>query len=377
MPDENTVTWEYLSEPEGGLRLRLQGHLTLATIGACWLPMLRQLQAAPPVRLRIEAAALTRCDSAGLKLLATLCEAQLRGGRQWEVRGLPQEYQRLFELIKPGNPAAPVLHEEHAGGLAEEVGRQAVGLIQGWQAQIAFIGEFACAIGSMLARRSRLRWRDVWIVMEEAGVNALPIIGLIGLLLGLILAFQSAIPLKRFGAEIFVANLVALSLVRELGPLLTAIILSARSGSAFAAELGTMKVNEEIDALTTMGLNPVRFLVVTRVLAAVLVTPLLVVFANLFGLIGAAVVMLAMGFPLVTFINQVVAFVTIGDFMGGLFKSLIFALLVASAGCLSGLRAGSGASAVGQATTGAVVSGILLIVITDGLFAVLFYYLGI
>jgi len=222
-----------------------------------------------------------------------------------------------------------------------------------------------------------VRWRDAWVIAERAGVDAIPIIGLIGFLLGLIMAFQSAIPMRQFGAEIYVANLIGLSMLRELGPLLTAIILAGRSGSAFAAEIGTMKVKEEVDALVTMGLEPVRFLVVPRVVAAVAVTPVLAVFSNFFGLVGGAVVMRSLGFPLVTYVHQIQSAVVPRDMLGGLSKSLVFGLVVAAIGCLRGLQTRTGASAVGDSTTSAVVSGLVLITIVDGLFAVVFYYLGI
>jgi phospholipid/cholesterol/gamma-HCH transport system permease protein len=195
--------------------------------------------------------------------------------------------------------------------------------------------------------------------------------------MGVIMAFQGAISLRRFGADVFVANLVGLAMLRELGPLMTAIILAGRSGSAFAAELGTMKVREEIDALKTMGLDPVRFLVVTRVIAAVVMTPLLTVFADLLGLIGGALVMRSFGVPMITFYRQVQYQVTYGSFVGGLVKSFVFGILVAAIGCLRGLQTNTGASAVGESTTRAVVSGIVLIVITDGIFSVVFYYLNV
>jgi phospholipid/cholesterol/gamma-HCH transport system permease protein len=215
------------------------------------------------------------------------------------------------------------------------------------------------------------------LAAENAGVNALPIVALISFLIGLIMAFQSAIPMSQFGAEIYVADLVALSMLRELGPLMTAIILAGRSGSAFAAELGTMKVNEEIDALTTMGLDPVRFLVVTRVIAAVVMMPLLTLFSNLMGLAGGAIVFLSFDFPLVTYVQEVLSAVKMGDLLSGLAKAFVFGILVAGIGCLRGLQTRTGASAVGLSTTRAVVSGIVLIVLADGVFSVVFYYLGI
>jgi phospholipid/cholesterol/gamma-HCH transport system permease protein len=223
----------------------------------------------------------------------------------------------------------------------------------------------------------RLRVKDFMLVAENSGAKAVPIIGMLGFLVGLILAFQGAVLMAQFGAQIYIADFVGKSVARELGPLITAIIVAGRTGSAFAAEIGTMKVNEEIDALITMGLDPVRFLVIPRVLAATLMTPLLAVLTNLSGMAGGAVVMKGIGFPLVTYVNRVLASVTAADYLGGLGKSLVFGFLISSAGCLCGLRTGEGASAVGNSATRAVVSSIIMIVIADGIFAVLFYFLGI
>jgi phospholipid/cholesterol/gamma-HCH transport system permease protein len=214
-------------------------------------------------------------------------------------------------------------------------------------------------------------------VAEASGARALPIIGMLGFLVGLIMAFQGAVLMAQFGAEIYIADFVGKSVARELGPLITAIIVAGRTGSAFAAEIGTMKVNEEIDAFTTMGLDPVRFLVIPRVLAATWMTPLLAVLTNIFALAGGAIVMKGLGFPLITYVNRVLAAVTVMDYTGGLIKAFIFGLLISGAGCLCGLRTGAGASAVGNSATRAVVSSIIMIVIADGIFAVLFYFLGI
>ena len=261
--------------------------------------------------------------------------------------------------------------------LAEDVGRAIVGFWEDIRSLISFVGELVSALGRAALDPKSVRWRDVVRIAETAGVNALPIVALVSFLMGVIMAFQGAISLRRFGADIFVANLVGLAMLRELGPLMTAIILAGRSGSAFAAELGTMKVREEIDALKTMGLDPVRFLVVTRVTAAVVMMPLLTVFADLLGLVGGAVVMRSFGIPVITFYHQVQYQVTYGSFVGGLVKSFVFGILVAAIGCLRGLQTTTGASAVGESTTRAVVSGIVLIVVTDGIFSVVFYYLNV
>jgi phospholipid/cholesterol/gamma-HCH transport system permease protein len=195
--------------------------------------------------------------------------------------------------------------------------------------------------------------------------------------MGVILAFQSAIALRKFGAEILVADLLGISLLRELGALLTAIVLAGRTGAAFAAEIGTMKVNEEIDALVTMGLEPARFLVVPRILAALMMTPLLTLYAILIGLVGGGLVMLSFDIPVSLYRQELFAFVTMTDFLGGMAKTFVFGLIVAWVGCLRGLQTGSGAAAVGLSTTSAVVTAIVLIVAADGIFALVYYHLDI
>jgi len=277
----------------------------------------------------------------------------------------------------PGDLARLESRRPPKTNLAEDVGRAIVGFWEDIRSLISFVGELVSALGRAALDPKSVRWRDVVRIAETAGVNALPIVALVSFLMGVIMAFQGAISLRRFGADIFVANLVGLAMLRELGPLMTAIILAGRSGSAFAAELGTMKVREEIDALKTMGLDPVRFLVVTRVTAAVVMMPLLTVFADLLGLVGGAVVMRSFGIPVITFYHQVQYQVTYGSFVGGLVKSFVFGILVAAIGCLRGLQTTTGASAVGESTTRAVVSGIVLIVVTDGIFSVVFYYLNV
>jgi phospholipid/cholesterol/gamma-HCH transport system permease protein len=202
-------------------------------------------------------------------------------------------------------------------------------------------------------------------------------VALISFIVGLVMAFQSAIPMKMFGAEIYVANLIGLAMVRELGPLMTAIVLAGRSASAFAAEIGTMKINEEIDALTIMGLEPVRFLILPRVIASTFMTPLLTVFAILVGILGGAVVILSMGHPFSAYYNQVVGFVSWGDFVGGMIKCFVFGVLIAATGCIRGYQTRQGPSAVGEAATRAVVSSIILIAVFDGIFSIIYYVLDV
>lgn len=213
--------------------------------------------------------------------------------------------------------------------------------------------------------------------MQKTGVDALPIVGLISFLLGLIMAFMSSFQLEQFGANIYVASLVSLSMVRELGPIMTAIIVAGRSGSSFAAEIGTMKISEEIDALFTMGFDPTRFLVIPKIIAAAIMVPFLTMFSDLFAILGGLLVGVSMlDLTANAYITQTIKTLTLFDIFWGLLKSLIFALLIAWIGCFRGFRVRGGAAAVGQATTSAVVSSIFLIIVTDSIFAVILRYWG-
>ena len=362
---------------DGALTLAIRGALDSASVGQAWREAFRALEQSNPRRLLVDASQMTYCDGAGAALLLELRRHQMISQGYLEIRGLKPEFQELLDLY--GRSLVETLQPKtrDTGPVVEQIGRATVNALHDAHTLLAFVGELTVALGRAAAHPRKVRWKDVLLTAELAGVNALPIIALIGFLLGLIMAFQSAIPMRQFGADIFVANLIGLSMIRELGPLLTAIILAGRSGSAFAAELGTMRVSEELDALTTMGLEPVGFLVVPRLIAAVAMTPLLSIFSSLFGLIGGAVVMLSFGFPLVTYIIQIQSAVTAGDLIGGLFKALVFGIVVAGIGCLRGLQTKSGASSVGESTTRAVVSGLILITVVDGVFALVYYYLGI
>jgi phospholipid/cholesterol/gamma-HCH transport system permease protein len=251
------------------------------------------------------------------------------------------------------------------------------GGIQAALSGIAFVGEALVAAFRVLFRPRLFRGAEFLRHLDEIGLRAFPLTLLLGFLIGLILAYQSSIPLKRFGAEIFVPNLVGISLLRELGPLLAGVVLAGRTGSAFAAELGTMTVNEEVNALRIMGIDPMVMLVLPRILAAILVMPALTLLMNLAGLAGMTVVMETLGFPWSAVSNQLQQWLKLGDLMGGLFKSACFGLVIGAIGCRAGLSAGFGPRAVGDAATAAVVGGIVAIVAMDGVFAILFFRLGI
>ena len=261
--------------------------------------------------------------------------------------------------------------------LAYNVGRLACDHARAVRDNCAFLGETVVRGLVMLVKPRQFRFGDCALAFERAGFDGIPITVLVGLLLGLILAFESAASLKMFGVEVYVADLIAIGLFRELGPLVTAIILAGRSGSAFAAEIGTMKVDEELDALTTMGLPPVRFLVLPRIVATALVMPVLTIFFELAGLIGGSIVLQIMDVPSSVFWKHVISSTSAFMIGLGLAKGALFGVIVGFIGCAAGMRTKNTADGVGVAATNAVVCSIVMIAVTDGLLAVICYLLGI
>jgi len=365
-----------ISDTSDGRRvLALSGRLDATTIRSVWDEAHRALAEVPTRPVTVDAARVDYCDGAGIALLVDLI-AHPRPAPV-EVANLSPANEVLFKQFDPARLEHDLDPEPARRPVVEEIGRTAAGIWRDMRNQVTFIGETVAALAAAVMNPSVVRWRDVWRISERVGADGLPIVALISFLLGLILAFQSAVPMRRFGAEIFVADLVGIAMIRELGPLMTAILLAGRTGAAFAAEIGTMTVNQEVDALTTMGLDPVRFLVVPRVIAALLMTPLLTLFAMLVGLAGGALTMQSFSIPLVTFLKEVDSAVTPTDFMAGFVKSFVFAITIAGVGCLRGLETAAGASAVGDAATRAVVSGIILLVVIDGIFAVMYFLIDI
>jgi phospholipid/cholesterol/gamma-HCH transport system permease protein len=354
---------------DGRRTLVLSGRLDATTTRELWGAARKAVADAPGKPIVVDASGVDYCDGAGAALLVDVLR-QKRDGRV-EVANLKPGFEALLKQFDPKLLDHDLDPEPPRRPVVEELGVAAAGLWSDIRGQVEFVGE------STAAHPAEVRWKEVWRICERVGADALFIVTLISVLLGLILAFQSAVPMKRFGAEIFVADLIGLAMLRELGPLMTAILLAGRSGAAFAAEIGTMRVNQEVDALTTMGLSPVRFLVTPRIIAAVLMTPLLTLYSDLVGLLGGALTMQSFSIPLVTFLKEVDSAVDLTDFLAGFVKSFVFAILVAGIGCMRGLQTRAGASAVGDAATRAVVSGIILLVVVDGIFAVAYYLLDI
>ncbi len=354
----------------------LTGTLDARSLAPIWPRTRAAVRLNGAVPLRVDAAGVTYCDGSGIAFLLDLKREGARQGSAVTIANLAPRFAELLSqfdhasLDEAPQPPAPRLR------LVEEVGRALLDLDQDLGETVTYLRRLASALARQMRHPARIRWKEVFGVAEDIGVRGLPVVTLIAFLMGVVLAYQSAVPMRQFGAEIFVANLIGLSMLRELAPLMTSIVLAGRTGAAFAAEIGTMRVNEEIDALTTMALDPLRFLVVPRLLATLGVTPLLTVYAGIVGLLGGGLVMLTFDIPLVTYYNQIVGVVSIGDFIGGLFKSAVFAFLVATVGCERGLQTEGGPRAVGRAATRAVVSAIVLIVVFDGLFAVVFDLLG-
>ncbi|HUT25576.1 MAG TPA: ABC transporter permease, partial [Sumerlaeia bacterium] len=261
----------------GLLRLEIAGRLDAQSSAAAWREAMAALEAAGEARgVAVDGSGIEYCDGAGIGLLFELKRRCAGKKISLEIQGLAEDFRRLLAQFDPADfkPGDEAPHPTTTSAI-EEIGRACLEIARDLHSLVAFVGESGCVLVQVLRHPRKVRWRDTLLVAELAGVNALPIVVLVGFLLGLIMAFQAAIPMRQFGVEIYVADLVALSVIRELGALMTAIILAGRSASAFAAEIGTMKVNEEIDALKTMGLDPVRFVVAPRILAGVVLAPLL------------------------------------------------------------------------------------------------------
>jgi phospholipid/cholesterol/gamma-HCH transport system permease protein len=368
---------EYETRADGIVRLIIRGQLNAEKVGSRWTHIIGKIVASQPPRVDVDAHHMEGCDGAGIALLQELKDRQESAGREFRIEGLRRELAELLSLFAIGPALGPGRRSPAAIRFFEAFGRSALDLLRDLRAQISFAGEIAVKLAGALVHPGRIRWGDTVLIAEKAGADGVGITALLGFLIGLILAFQSTLAMAMFNAQIYTANLVVIATFRELGPLITCFILASRSGSAFAAELGTMKVNEEIDALKTMGIDPVRFLVLPRAIAAVCVVPLLTLFNNLLALVACFVVMVAIGFAPLIVIEQIRGAANLVDLFGGLFKTLVFGGLIAGIGCLRGLQVGTGASAVGDAATRAVVSSLVAIIVADGLFAVVYYFLGI
>jgi phospholipid/cholesterol/gamma-HCH transport system permease protein len=382
---------EHARVPGHGHTIQVSGdkgrHVTFAVSGRVSLDNLRafttevedHLREMIPATLTVDLAGVDYLDSAGALALMELEEEARSRSMTLELVNLSDKARGIISLIDPqALSTPPLITERQAGNILERVGDETLKILTDFKEVLIFLGELLGALTYAVFHPRSVRWQDVASYMKRAGVDGLPIVGLISLLLGLILAFMSSLQLKQFGANIYVASLLAIAIVKELGPIMTAILVAGRSGSAFAAEIGTMMVNEEVDALTTMGFSPVRFLAVPKVLATMIVVPLLTLYADLFGILGGVIVgVLGLDLTVYTYLKETQHSLTLLDIITSLIKAGVFAMLIAGIGCQRGFQVRGGAQAVGSATTSAVVAAIFLIIVTDSAFALVFQYLHI
>jgi len=363
-----SVSFESISD---GMRLLFKGRLDADGAGVVWAEAVAASDV--PGRLEVDLSGVDYVDGAGIGLLLDL---KRRAGERFVIRGMRPDFEQLLKPFENEPIPTSIEPPNRKESFLVYLGRLSANLAVDLRDQISFFGQLLVLFGTALLRPSIVRWNDVWVNFQKVGNDALLIVGLIGFLMGLIMAFQASIPLAQFGVQIFIVNLVGLAMLRELGAIMTAIVVAGRSGSAFAAEIGTMKVNEEINALITMGLDPTRFLVLPRVIAGTLAAPVLTVYANLIGIFGGLLVVNLIGYSWSAIWTQFVSAMSVSDLMTGMIKSVVFGFLVSMVGCLRGLQTKKGALAVGESTTRSVVTSIILIILTDGIFAVVFYAIG-
>jgi phospholipid/cholesterol/gamma-HCH transport system permease protein len=337
---------------------------------------LSELQAAGASHVAFDARHVAAWDSGLVTFVLKVLGEMAARGIAADRAGLPDGVRRLIAMAEAVPERQTGRTNARPPWLAR-IGSHAIAAASAASVGVAFLGEALLAFTALVRRRARFRVSDLFVVIQDCGPRALGIVSLISFLIGLILAFVGAVQLQQFGASIFVANLVAIAMTREIGCIMTAIVMAGRTGAAFAAQLGTMNTNQEIDALSTMGISPMEFLVLPRMLALIAMMPLLTVYSDLVGILGGAVVGIGMlGLSPTEYFEQTRAAVHVSDFLIGITKSSVFGVVVALAGCLRGMQSGRSAAAVGLAATSAVVTSIVWLIVLDGIFAVILNVLG-
>ncbi|MFA7095097.1 MAG: MlaE family lipid ABC transporter permease subunit [Gammaproteobacteria bacterium] len=361
---------------EGAL-IRCSGAWTLRGAAALEAQLAQQSWPSAP-ELRLDASGIHVMDTAGAWLLHRTIASMRNGGRRVQVEGLHPDHRTLLDTIGALARAQQEVVEPQPDGLLTGIGKEAVTKARFALRFLSFIGESARAMLRWVMQPRRVRWRAFLHELQLAGFNALPITGLLAFLMGIVIAYQGADQLRRFGADIFIADLVGLSMLRELAPILTAIIVAGRSGSAYTAQIGTMKVTEEIDALRTIGVPPLDLLVLPKMLALTVALPLLTVFADIVGVLGGMVMAsLQLGVSSNDFLERLRNAIDLSSFMVGVGKAPVFAAIVSLVGCYQGFQVTGSADSVGRRTTVSVVQGIFLVIVVDALFSVAFSWLGI
>jgi len=371
-PADSHCLYELLDGAGTAVTLRLRGIIDPSAAAALLAELRPRLAQQPLSLLTIDFGDVVQPGDFALIVGLELKKIVLRKNAAFRAVGASDPVLRLLETV-PLDDAAKRRRDD----ALTRLGAAAIRLQADLRDMLCFVGALCVSVVRTLRRPRSLRIDDTVAAMQNIGVDALPIVGLISFLLGLIMAFMSAVQLRQFGANIYVASLVSLAMTRELGPIMTAIIVAGRSGSAFAAEIGTMKISDEIDALTTRGFDPVRFLAVPKLVAATVVVPLLVLFSDLFAIVGGLIVGVGMlDLTPGSYVAQTVKTLEVFDVLWGVGKGWVFAVLIAWIGCFRGFQVRGGAASVGQATTSAVVSGIFLIILMDSICAVILRYWG-
>jgi len=357
---------------DGGVTIALRGRIAIANAQQILTDILAKLPGQAG-EVQLDLAGVEYFDSGGGALLIQLRKQLAAQGAALQIIRSTPDIDGVLSLVDEEAVLQPPPPPPPPPALVERAGQLGLEALDSLRRMIAFTGEIGLGLRDAFVHPQRIRRREMWLYMQRAGYEGLPIVSLISFLMGLITAFQAAVQLRQFGADIYVANLVGLSITRELGPLMTAIIAAGRSGAAFAAEIGTMKVNEEVDALTAMGLDRTRFLVTPKVLALLIMLPCLTLFADLVGILGGLVVaMFSLDIPAVVYFRQMKYYMKFWDVGQGLLKAVVFALLIAGVGCLRGFEAHQSAESVGRITTSAIVSAIFAIICADAIFTVMF-----
>ncbi|MFT5050344.1 MAG: phospholipid/cholesterol/gamma-HCH transport system permease protein [Chlamydiales bacterium] len=359
-----------------GTRLLLRGSLSLSEAGHLRRELAERLRSGKVTT--VDLSGVVSLDSSAASILADVCCQGSRAGDTIQFQGASGAVQAILSLYTDRVTRASLRSPPVRIGIFEHLGQAAVGLCDRVRELLTFLGEFFDAVRKAVRAPSTVNWPDVGRLIERHGSDGVPIVLLITFLVGLVTAFQAAIQLRKFGADTFIADMVSLSITRELGPLMAAIVVAGRSGAAIAAELGTMKVSEEIDALRTIGLCPQRFLVFPRVIALIFVMPILTLLADVVGIAGGLfVAVFQLGIPIRGYLISVQEALSLWDVTGGLLKALIFGALIAVVGSERGLATRGGAEGVGRSTTGAVVTILFYLILADAIFTVLFQSLGI
>jgi phospholipid/cholesterol/gamma-HCH transport system permease protein len=377
-PAEPTPARVEVRHEEDTLRLDFSGAWVTQTVGRQDGP-LQALDAGGAGRALLDLSGLDSLDTAGAWLIDRTAAQLGARGLAVEVTGATPARQALLDKVaqraaapRPPKGSGSVL------GLLEEIGRGVFDVGATARELISFLGQTVVVLGATLARPARLRGTSLVYHLEKVGLDALPIVGLLSFLIGVVLAYQGSDQLSRFGAEIFTVNLVGVAVLREMGVLITAIIVAGRSGSAFTAQIGTMKVNQEVDAMYTIGLNPVEVLVLPRLLALLIALPLLTFYADLMGLLGGAIMAtIVLDIDIPTFVQQLRDAVELMTFWVGLIKAPVFAFVIALIGCYEGLKVSSNAESVGLRTTRAVVEAIFLVIVLDAIFSIFYSVIGV